>query len=916
MTKFLIIFVLLYSWVLNAQNKVEGLILDDFGIPISNAEIQIGETLLLTDLDGKFEADLPEGEYEFSVFSLDYDQYSQNIKVLKDKVLNLNITLRTPQPAETNLNELVVSGTSSSGSASYALSEQKKATEVKEIVGSEQLKKQGVTEAADAVSKISGVTNNKSFGDVFIRGLGDRYLNTTLNGLPIPSNRDDKRNIELDIIPSTVIENVALSKTYSPNFYANFGSGNININTKELQGRDFYKIGLKSGLNSNNLKVFSKTRTTPNYRYFGFYNTKQSEIERFYTTSWDPQAGALPFNFGFNIGVGKNIKLGDRTAKLLFNTAYSNRFEHQTGTYKYFRANRLRRFYNNTEEFIYRAKLNGNLSFEYAFNNSNKIKLVSVFLNEFNDRLYEGGRNSYENQANGQPSSYIFDKQPKETEVFYRDQRTIQNQVWVNQLIGNNTLKGIDLNWALGYNLVNGGQPNTRTSEVVYDSPDLVQFAQNTDYDTSRSFIDIKENEFNGYLNADFSINDHFSIGAGISGRQKSRDFSSQYIGLTLDGVTFQSIDDYDAILNPHTYNNDFTLRQALANTYNGTHTVFGGNLNFKMVWERIWLDLGARYELNNQNIEWNVSNYPGGYGDLNQDYNNFYPSLNSKFEIADRHFIRLGASRTLSVPDIKDLSPFEYKDARQRLFRGNPELIFPELYNADLKYEFFPTPRQIVSVAGFGKIINDPINIVQNVSSAGFYRPENTGKQATVFGVELETQLPVFQGAKNDLNLIFNATRMWTNQDLYEKFQYNDNKEVKLQGAADFIINGSLNFNTLGKKPLSATLTANYSSDKIFSLGSPNSGVVNNQLFTFNDNTIEKGYLTLDFVLEKQFSDKVSISLFAKNLLNPKIRLTQDNNVTNLIKTLEGTTEQVGEADLESYRKGVLFNVGFNYNL
>jgi hypothetical protein len=144
----------------------------------------------------------------------------------------------------------------------------------------------------------------------------------------------------------------------------------------------------------------------------------------------------------------------------------------------------------------------------------------------------------------------------------------------------------------------------------------------------------------------------------------------------------------------------------------------------------------------------------------------------------------------------------------------------------------------------------------------------------------------------------------MWLNQDLFENFQYKDLTASSLQGASDFIANGSLSFSDKKEKEFVATLTGNYSSDKIFSLGGAEGFV--NRATEYNDEIIETGFVTLDLVVSKKLTEQLFIKFVGRNLSNPEIRQTQ--KVRSLI-TAEETNQTV-----QSYKKGSQFTVSVKY--
>jgi outer membrane receptor protein involved in Fe transport len=257
-------------------------------------------------------------------------------------------------------------------------------------------------------------------------------------------------------------------------------------------------------------------------------------------------------------------------------------------------------------------------------------------------------------------------------------------------------------------------------------------------------------------------------------------------------------------------------------------------------------------------------------------------------------------------LPEFKELSPFEYVSPTGRVTKGNPDLEKSEIYNFDLKYEMFPQRGQLFSAAVFYKQINDPINLSQTRGSSGYFIYSNTGEKANVYGAELEAKTDLIKNDDDEgiLNLTGNVTKMWLTQDLLKDFQYKDVTTSSLQGASDFIANGSLSFSNNKEKEFIATLTGNYSSDKIFALGSPED-FANSDIY-YNDEIIEKGFVSLDLVMSKELTKNLVVKLVGRNLLNPEIKQTQF--VKSFITNIE-TNETV-----LSYKKGSQLTVSIKY--
>ena len=320
--------------------------------------------------------------------------------------------------------------------------------------------------------------------------------------------------------------------------------------------------------------------------------------------------------------------------------------------------------------------------------------------------------------------------------------------------------------------------------------------------------------------------------------------------------------------------------------------------------------NIGFRYESDKINIIWDVANFVGRIGTTTKDYNELYPSINLKYEFNEKSFLRLASSITQTLPEFKEIAPFEYVSPTGRVIKGNPNLQKSSVFNIDTKWEFFPTSEELFSATVFYKNIQDPINLTQARGSAGIFQYENTGEMASVVGIELEGRINLIENDDEKSILSTNATitQMWFNQDILELYQYNNITDTNLQGASDFITNVSLSYNSRKAKEFTASISGNYSSDKIYALGSPEDFV--NSATLFNDEIIEKGFVSVDLVASKKINEKLSLRIIGKNLLNPKIDQTQVVTVFDANNTIVSKTNET----VQSYKRGSLFNIGFSY--
>lgn len=180
--------------------------------------------------------------------------------------------------------------------------------------------------------------------------MGDRYLYTTLNGLPIPSDDVERKNIDLGLFSTSVIQNVGISKTYSAESSADQASGTINISSRELAGTDELELGVRAGINTNVLGQFDSFKVSPNQKdvALGFYNQDISTENAIRYQSWDPQINELPLNRRYSLTAG--TKLGDNL-RVLFTGSQSNSFEFNEGLFREFRSNNLCDYFSDVEIF-------------------------------------------------------------------------------------------------------------------------------------------------------------------------------------------------------------------------------------------------------------------------------------------------------------------------------------------------------------------------------------------------------------------------------------------------------------------------------------------------------------------------------------------------------------------------------------
>ncbi len=908
-------------------------------LPFANVLIKGTTKGTTSDFDGLYElANVEPGSYTIVFSFLGYQTVEiTNVNVEANKVTTIDIPMSANEGLA--LDEVVVTTSARKDSETALLLDQKKAIEIKESIGAQQLEKIGVSDAATATTKISGVTASEASGDVFVRGLGDRYLATTLNGLTVPSDDIDKKNIDLGLFPTRVLRNVSISKTYSVSGTADEASGAINIASRDLTGQSEFSISVSGGINSNvaqsgvwdSFKVSQNSKNTD----YGFYSQNLNTQELITRQGWNTLQQDAPFDYSYSVVAGKRI--AEKLSAFL-TASHSRSFKHREGIFRQFRSNFIDDTITDATTYNQKIVNTALLDLTYLANEKNKVRSNTFFVNKLNETVFEGGRNGeatiFEETA---PSEGLFQ--------FIRDQNTKQTRLLVTQLLGTHNFgEKNTLNWAGGYNLLSADEPNRIRNEVNWDpnsvEPDFdVQLARNGGFQQRKSNQEIEDVEFNAFVKDEHLFIDKeektLKLEIGASHRTKERDFSSQFVGVeetSTNAVNPPSIDNLGSIFRQSYFDAGLLEINLLGSNANGERKdIYLGNLQSTASYLNVnygikkWnVDLGVRYQIDDIDVDYDIGNLNPRTGTSEQNYNKFYPSLNIKYSLNDLQALRFAFSQTITLPEFKEIAPFNYVSPTGQITRGNPDLIASTDLNFDLKWEYFPSPGELISIAAFYKDISDPINRVRERGSAGIFSYFNSGEKAEIFGLEAETRLDLLKPQEDKnidsntsaaLNLIFNATRMWHTQDLKEirdensnllrSFQYKGITETGLEGASDWILNASLNFNSAGDHPWAISLNANYASDKIFSLGVPTDQANRDTLY--DDAIVEKGFVVLNTLISKELGQHWKLSLNGENLLNPVIKQTQ--LVRNTITDIEV------EETVFSYTSGVGLSLGLSHS-
>ena len=655
-----------------------------------------------------------------------------------------NITVRSVAKKESNI--AVISSIRNSSVISDGLS-------------IESIKKTPDRSVGDALKRVNGVTvQNDKF--VLVRGLADRYNSAMLNRTVLPSTEPDRRAFSFDIIPSGLIDNVIVAKSATANLPGDFAGGVVQITTKDVSNNFFVSgLGISYGAVSTfqNFKLADYTTFPTQFPSTYIYRVSTNTEKRNYTNlikSPDAQQfRSIPnLNGSFSFGVKRNKwnVLFSSTTRDTYTLNYINRQDYQSSTelaYKYKDTS-----FNKTQ------LVNGLLNITYT--GQNRYSLKTLFNRQVEQQYLTRNGENYDNvqDVRSNASNHII--------------KTVINSQFDGKV------KTLDFN--LGYNLMIRKQPDYRinpiTKSLGINEPYAIAWR-----DTYRFWSDMDEHSFNSGLNKQLG---NFKVGGGYL--KKYRTFTARIF-------RYISTDMLDEITNnTDKYSADFDLANAYA--------LYEGELND---WK---INAGLRTEYNLFNVQ--TADFSGTKVNVNRRYLDVLPSVNFSYEW-DKFKYRISVSKTLARPEFREVANFAYYDfVRNAQLLGNTNLQKTDIYNVDLKLEYYPKQGENISGAFFIKDFRKPIEQIVADGSV----PSNllltymNPDQALLAGFEFEF--------RKKLTSWLDA---YTNSSIVKSEVVVNGRKRQLQGQSNYVINGGLN---LHKGKNTFNISYNRVGDRISAVG------------------------------------------------------------------------------------------------
>lgn len=862
--------------------------------PLPEATVTVVGTKLKTvaDYEGRFRLELPPGTHTLRFFyELHQPALLKAISVKAQQVAKLDVAI---VPDEASVETFEVETQADKSSIEGQVLARQRATSVGDGVGRAEISKTPATNAAQAAQRVVGATVvGGRF--IYVRGLGERYTNSLLNGAPLPSPEPDRAAIPLDLFPSLILDNITITKTFTPDLPADFAGGSVNIQTRELPSKPLYQASIRLGYDDQStfraryaqrgsstdfLGFDSGLRALPsalrNTPYNDLSQDQQLQAARDVNSYMSPQRAFTPPQYALSGVIGNGWDLGKerRLGALLtlnYGRSYTLRDDMVLRTFRLSDTDGTTapRPANDYKGEFGSDRVNwGALgSVSYWPNRKHRVTLTGLRtqISDSSVQVVQGFNESLGGDVGSTRLTYV---------------SRVLNMA---QLRGEHDFPSVsnaklDWNGTLAY--AARYEPNTR--DTVFNAGEgRPYYPVNTPESGSHLYAD--QGEFT--KGAGFNWSQPFSkvaeassmkVGALVSA--KSRNFSARRYHLSETQGSVACGQAYSPACADPIYTDENILAGRLGmqedtrqgdaykaglNVY-GTYAMTDISLtnNLRMVG-------GARVEVTRQDIT-PVSQFPGipalAGGHVNST--DVLPSVGLIYSATKKAKVRFSVSRTLARPQIRELSPFVFTDYfGGRAYSGNPDLKMTYINSGDLRFEYFATLSEIMAFSFFFKDFENPIeNVILDSGSDGTIMPRNT-PGAKLLGVELEARksLGFVDSVMKDLTLIGNLTLSKSTIDLQlgEQVVQLTSRSRPMVNQSPYVINLALDY-AGESNGFGARLLYNVSGRRIVEVGARGM-----------PDSYEQSRHVVDLTLSQKVGKNIDIRLTATNLLGSKHVIT-----------------------------------------
>ncbi|GAA4454139.1 TonB-dependent receptor [Rurimicrobium arvi] len=921
-----------------AQGTLKGKITDE-----KTGEALVGVTVMIpsltnvaefSDEDGAFEMKVPQGTYAVQVRYMGYTTKEvADVKIENGTVTPLNVAIKQENKINT-LKDVVIRSTVKKESLNALYIAQKNSASVSDGISAEAIKKSPDKSTGEVLKRVSGTTiqDNKF---VIIRGLSDRYNTGLIDNAFLPSTEANRKAFSFDIIPSSLIDNIIISKSGTPDLPGDFAGGVINILTKEIPDKNFNSISIGGSYNTvSTFKQFQTGYKSPT-DILGFDNGSRklpasipssSQLAGINVTEADGIKYLNALNNNFNVTNRKALPASSLQASMgrLYNMKNNQRIG-LTAAVNYghneFAKRDVERIYGNVNfrdnSYVYNTTIGALANVAYS-NASTKIAFKNLYNRTFDDTyLYREGTDA---SSSNNVKYYAFD--------------LIQKAMFKTSLEGDHSLGGDaqkKLNWVVSYNNVTNSQPNQR--KVQYNSKigtdDAYEaYIGSLSKANNRLFGNLNESIVNAGVNYAMPYKLNFlyksNLKVGVLGLYRKRDFQNRYLGVGQNPlyagdtkpILTQSIENLYSSQNINSGLFTFQDGTGLGDKYDATVFLKSAYAssdnritpNLRVVW-------GVRFESYDLNLN-SLGISPSG--NVHPVWNDVLPSLNSSYALSEKSNLRFSYFRSVARPELREVAPMSFYDYELNMnITGNENVTRSRINNLDLRYEVFPNPGEVISASVFYKGFDKTIeNRFYGTGSSADIQTTNFGKAQNV-GAEFEIRKSLDFISKNNvfknitfytnLSLVKSTVNLGdsTNKRYLDKDEYARSSRA-MAGQSPYVINASLNYTSPSGK-FGFSVLYNRIGQRIYIVGGEGQ---------FGD-VYERSRNVLDGQISYNVGKRSEFRLNVKDILNAQYLFYYDQNANKKWDdhSFTGATiDPYKDYIFQRFRLGQTFSLTYTY--
>ncbi len=875
------------------------------GQPVRRANVQVQElpdAQTSTDIDGQYALKLPIGTYTLRITAPSYlTSDLEGIVIAENEIIDGSTVLALA--SDVTSIEVVEKVDAVTSTAETMIAERRLAQAVTDGISSDDIGKTTASDAASALEKVTGVQVSDE-GFVFVRGLGERYSATMLNNAVVPTTEPEKRVVPLEMFSSKLIDRIQVTKSYTPDLPGEFAGGLVQMSTVEFPSAKLFEVSMSTSLNSRtSFKDFASypgggtdffgfddgTRSLPSSiptdeRLFrgSFTQEEFQEFGRAFDTNWEPTPIAdMRPEQSYSVTAGNTFgKLG-----VIGSISFANQpqiFDEMFRMYTNAGGGQQQIWtqYDDWSAGSEATRLGAVLNLAYRFSPSHKVQVRNTLTHdsEKEARVFSG--------FNGGTD------EPMSSERL----RWIERSVFATQIEGEHLTNFANslLMWQFSISQANREEPDLREVLRLRQGDDFVFF--NSPNSAMRFFSELDERiyEPSAAWSLPFykgSVSGSFKLGFRATLRDRDfvgRRFRYQLVrpfGIDLTAPSNQ-------LLAPENITPErFELREITRGTdsYTADLDVYAGFAMVDVAFSQKWRVIaGARIEDADMQTVTVDPFVPGSQPAISSLVNrDVLPAANAVYMLRPRMNLRFAYGRTLSRPDFRELSPFEFTDVVGGWVTvGNPDIRRTTIDNVDVRWEWFPGGDQLVAVGYFYKRFDDPIELIFEpgiTSRRTFANADSAINQ----GIELEFRRnlgTLTRGTLSDFSVNTNFTLVDSNIKIPDEIATTvTNLERPLMGQSRYIFNGTLDWTKPAWRS-SARGLVNHVSRRITDVGTFGLQDIYQESNTIVD-------FVYDFLLREKGAWKLRFA--AENLTDNEFLWTQDRDLQR--RYLLGRTYKIG---------------------